>query len=51
MVKMVDSKQRHIWYETCDSCNGSFFDAGEFRDLSELSISDFFKGLAAPERT
>ncbi len=51
MVKMVDSKQRRIWYETCGSCNGSFFDAGEFRDLSELSISDFFKGLAAPERT
>ena len=51
MERMVDSKQRHIWYETCSSCNGSFFDAGEFRDLSELSISDFFKGLAAPERT
>ena len=50
MVKMADSKQRHIWYETCGSCNGSFFDAGEFRDLSELTISDFFKGLAAPER-
>ena len=50
MIKMVDPKQPHIWYETCSSCYGSFFDAGEFRDLSELSISDFFKDLAAPER-
>ena len=49
MIKIVDSKQRHIWYETCSSCNGSFFDAGEFRDLSELTISDFFKGLATPK--
>jgi hypothetical protein len=44
MVKMVDSKQRHICYETCGSCNGSFFDASEFRDLSELTISDSFDG-------
>jgi len=51
MVRMVDPRQRHIWYETCSSCNGSFFDAGEFRDLSELSVSDFFRSLAAPERS
>lgn len=51
MVRMVDPKQRHIWYEICSSCNGSFFDAGEFRDLSELTISDFFRGLATPERS
>ena len=50
MIKMVDEKQRHIWYENCSSCNGSFFDAGEFKDLSNLKISDFFKDLAAPER-
>ena len=50
MKKIVDPNQRHIWYETCRECNGSFFDAGEFKDLSELTISDFFKDLAAPER-
>jgi PAT family beta-lactamase induction signal transducer AmpG len=50
MVRMVDARQRHIWYETCNACHGSFFDAGEFSDLAELTISDFFKGLAAPER-
>jgi Zn-finger nucleic acid-binding protein len=50
MVRVVDSKQTHIWYETCGSCNGSYLDAGELRDLSAMTISDFFKGLAAPER-
>ena len=28
----------------------SLYAAGEFKDLSELSISDFFKDLAASER-
>ncbi len=50
MVRMVDAQQTHIWYEECSSCRGSFFDAGEFTDLSELGISDFFKGLLTPER-
>jgi PAT family beta-lactamase induction signal transducer AmpG len=50
MVRMVDPKQKHIWYEKCSSCNGSFFDAGEMRDLSEFTVADFFKGLVAPER-
>lgn len=50
MVRMVDPKQSHIWYEKCSSCGGSFFDAGEFRDLAETTISDFFKNLQTPER-
>jgi Zn-finger nucleic acid-binding protein len=33
MLRMVDAQQPHIWYETCEECGGSFFDAGEFRDL------------------
>jgi len=50
MVKVVDPKQTHIWYETCNSCHGSYLDAGELRDLSTTAISDFFKSLAAPKR-
>ena len=42
--------KRHIWFETCGDCHGSFFDAGEFRDLSELTVSDFFKRLVTPTR-
>ncbi len=33
MVRVVDPKQTHIWYETCSSCHGSYLDAGELRDL------------------
>jgi Zn-finger nucleic acid-binding protein len=51
MVRVVDPQQTHIWYETCGSCNGSFLDAGELRDLSTVSIADFFRGLVTPERT
>jgi PAT family beta-lactamase induction signal transducer AmpG len=50
MEKHTDEKQRHIWYESCKDCQGSFFDAGEFRDLAELTVSDFFKRLVAPKR-
>lgn len=50
MLRKVDERQRHIWYETCSSCEGSFFDAGEFRDLSQLTISDLFKRLVTPNR-
>ena len=50
MVRVVDPKQTHIWYETCSSCHGSYLDAGELRDLSTVNIADFFRGLATPER-
>jgi PAT family beta-lactamase induction signal transducer AmpG len=50
MVKVVDPKQTHIWYETCSSCHGSYLDAGEFRDLANVSVADFFRSIAAPER-
>ena len=50
MVRVVDQQQRHIWYETCGSCSGSFLDAGELLDLSKVTIGDFFRDLAAPER-
>lgn len=51
MVKMVDARQPHIWYESCPSCFGVFFDAGEFRDYKEKTIVDFFRGIFNKERT
>ena len=50
MARVVDAQQTHIWYEVCSSCSGSFFDAGEFVDLAEHTISDFFKRFTTPER-
>lgn len=46
VARISDPAQPHISYETCQSCGGSFFDAGEFRDLSEITLSDFIKRLA-----
>ena len=34
MQTTVDPKQRHIGFEQCEDCNGSYFDAGEFSDLA-----------------
>jgi len=50
MVRVVDWHQTHIWYEECSSCGGSFFDAGEFADLTQHTISDVFKRWLKPER-
>lgn len=50
MIRMVDPRQSHIWYETCSVCNGIFFDAGEFADYKDITIMDFFKGLKTGER-
>jgi Zn-finger nucleic acid-binding protein len=50
MIRMVDRKQSHVWYESCPVCHGTFFDAGEFRDVSERSFADIFRRLRKGER-
>ncbi|NQV85710.1 MAG: MFS transporter [Woeseiaceae bacterium] len=50
MAKVVDPQQTHIWFEVCSSCSGSFFDAGEFADLAQHTVSDFFKRFSSKER-
>lgn len=45
MSSVVDARQPHIAFETCDDCHGSFLDAGELRDLANLSVGEFFKSL------
>jgi len=42
MLAMVDKDQFHIKYESCMSCFGTFFDAGEFRDLKEHTVLERF---------
>ena len=51
LVRMVDSRQPHVWFESCSACGGVFFDAGEFKDLKEHTIADFFRDLFAKERS
>jgi uncharacterized protein len=50
MIRMVDFDQPHIWFEYCTVCGGSFFDAGEFKDLKHHTLVDFFKDLLVKER-
>jgi len=50
MMRMVDFKQPHIWFEQCKTCGGSFFDAGEFRDLAHHTLLDWIKDRLVTER-
>jgi len=51
MLRMVDADQPHVWFESCPTCRGRFYDAGEFRDVSEHTLGDFFKRLVAKPRS
>lgn len=50
LIRMVDPQQPHIWFESCTVCYGRFFDAGEFRDLSEFKFADLLKRWRAVAR-
>jgi Zn-finger nucleic acid-binding protein len=50
MIKMVDAKQNHVWFESCGQCFGIFLDATEFSDLKEKSFKDLVRSMAAVER-
>jgi Zn-finger nucleic acid-binding protein len=51
MIAMVDKDQFHIQYEHCPSCFGTFFDAGEFRDLKEHTIVERFRQMVDTVRS
>lgn len=50
LIRMVDPIQPHIWFESCPTCYGRFFDAGELTDLSERTLGDFIKSFSVVER-
>lgn len=45
-----DIKQPHIMLESCPSCHGTFFDAGEFKDFCEETFMDRIKDWRAKRR-
>jgi Zn-finger nucleic acid-binding protein len=51
MLPMVDKDQFHIKYESCPSCFGTFFDAGEFNDYSERTVVERFRQMIETLRT
>jgi Zn-finger nucleic acid-binding protein len=40
-----DVLQNQIEYEQCGSCRGVFLDNGEFTDLKDFSLKDFYRSL------
>lgn len=51
MSPMIDKDQFHIQYEYCSRCFGTYFDAGEFRDLKEHSVVERFRQMLETLRT
>lgn len=45
MSRFADQTQFHIEYESCPECGGTFFDAGELKDLSQLSTVERIRKL------
>ena len=43
MIQMVVASQPHISYESCPTCHGVFFDAGEFADFRDETFSEKFR--------
>lgn len=48
MIRMVDVGEQAIDYEACSHCYGIFLDAGEFRVLTDWTMSDYLRGLFSP---
>jgi len=49
MEKVSDADQPHIFYEVCSE-HGMFLDAGEFTDLANETVGDWFKRLVQKVR-
>lgn len=43
MLRMVDARQPHVWFESCSICYGVFLDAGELKDLKEETLREWFR--------
>ena len=37
-------------FESCKTCYGRFYDAGEFRDFAEITVEDVVKRFAVKAR-
>ena len=45
LQRVPDAKQPHVWTDRCPGCKGMFFDAGEFRDLTNDDVFELFDRL------
>lgn len=45
MKHVADRHKPEVRYEVCIGCEGAYLDAGEFRELSKLSLLDVLRDL------
>jgi len=45
LILMTGQDQSHIRYDACTVCGGAFFDAGELKDMSEVTLVERLKGI------
>ena len=45
MIRMVDRERPNIHYEACTVCFGAFFDAGEFKQYRQHTVSELLTDL------
>ena len=45
MIAKTIPEQRHIQIESCEKCEGTFFDAGEFTDFQEFTLAERVKSI------
>ncbi len=45
MQHVADRGQKHIGFEFCRECQGSYFDAGELTDLKDFKLSERIKAI------
>ncbi|MBC7773320.1 MAG: zf-TFIIB domain-containing protein [Pyrinomonadaceae bacterium] len=45
LIVLTDLGQRHIKYESCTVCGGIFLDAGELKDLDELTLREWLRSF------
>ncbi len=50
MLPVHDVEQPHIQLESCASCHGTFFDAGEFKDFCKETFMDRVKDRFTKKR-
>jgi Zn-finger nucleic acid-binding protein len=43
MRHLQHPEQKHVGFEHCDNCGGSYFDAGELSDLASFDFADLLR--------
>jgi Zn-finger nucleic acid-binding protein len=45
LIKVPDPRQPHVIIDICRTCGGVLLDAGELKDLSELTLAERLRGF------